>query len=75
MLTTENNMNELYVLQIRYTGDEDDVFLFRTKQDAELKVFEYFEEKPTRYKSLEELESIYFREDKGYFTITTQPIQ
>ncbi len=51
-------MNELYVLQIRYTGDEDDVFLFRTKQDAELKVFEYFEEKPTRYKSLEELESI-----------------
>jgi hypothetical protein len=73
MLTTENNMNELYVLQIRYSGEEDDVFLFRTEQDAELKVFEYFQEKQNI--TIEELESRYFGEDKGYFTITTQPIQ
>ena len=66
-------MNELYVLQIRYSGEEDDVFLFHTKQDAELKVFEYFQEKHNI--TIEELENRYFREDRGYFTITTQSIQ
>ena len=68
-------MNPVIVLQIRHSGEEDDVFLFQHLLDAHLKVFEYFNEKPSNYGSLEELEDIYFREDKGYFTITTQTIQ
>jgi hypothetical protein len=65
-------MNELYVLQIRYSGEEDDVFLFRHLKDAELKVFEYFQEEPSI--TIEELENWLWEIERGYFTITTQPI-
>ena len=66
-------MTEVYVLQIRFSGEEDDVFLFRCHHDAELKVYEYFGEGYTL--GIDELEQKHFTEDKGYFSITTQPIQ
>ena len=65
-------MNEVYVLQIRHSGEEDDVFLFRHLKDAELKVFEYFQEEPSI--TIEELENWLWEIERGYFTITTQPI-
>ena len=64
---------KVYVLQIRFSGEEDDVFLFQNHHDAELKVYEYFGEGYAL--GIDELEQKYFDEDKGYFTISTQTIQ
>lgn len=70
-------MSEVYVLQIRHSGEEDEVFLFRQLQDARLKVYDYFGEVCyfNTTKHLDELEERYFTEDKGYFSIYTATIQ
>ena len=71
----------IYVLKIRYSGEDDEVFLFRQLRDAQVKVYEYFGEPVPNWKnqfqteSLDDLEERYFAQDKGYFTITHQPIQ
>ena len=76
---------EVYVLQIRFSGEEDEVFLFRQLQDARLKVYDYFGEvcydcvgefpvTPTS-QHLDELEERLFTADKGYFSIYTTTIQ
>ena len=76
---------EVYVLQIRFSGEEDEVFLFRQLQDARLKVYDYFGEfyydwvgefpvAPTS-QHLSELEERLFTADKGYFSIYTTTIQ
>ena len=72
-----DTMNEVYVLQIRHSGEEDEVFLFRQLQDARLKVYDYFGEICyfNTTKHLDELEGRYFTEDKGYFSIHTTTIQ
>ena len=67
-------MNEVFVLQIRFSGEEDEVFLYRQLRDAKEKVFEYFGEK-LYDESLEDLEQRYFDQDKGYFSIYTTTIQ
>tara|TARA_R100000805_G_C3605787_1_gene106225 strand:+ start:511 stop:768 length:258 start_codon:yes stop_codon:yes gene_type:complete len=69
-----DTMNEVYVLQIRHSGEEDEVFLYRQLRDAKEKVFEYFGEK-LYDESLEDLEQRYFDQDKGYFSIYTTTIQ
>lgn len=67
-------MNEVYVLQIRFSGEEDEVFLFRHIDDAKAKVFDYFDEDINAH-TIDELEEQYFAEDKGYFSIYTTTIQ
>ena len=68
--------NQIYVLQIRYSGEEDKVFLFRHLQDARTKVFDYFgEQRINGSLALDELEQRYFDQDKGYFSIYTKTIQ
>ena len=74
---------EVYVLQIRHSGEEDEVFLFRYLKDARLKVYDYFAnydcvgEFPVAPTSqhLDELEERLFTADKGYFSIYTTTIQ
>ena len=71
-------MNELYVLQIRFSGEEDEVFLFRLLRDARAKVYDFFEEQPPKTitsKTIDTLEERYFTQEKGYFSIYTAPIQ
>ena len=71
-------MNEVYVLQIRFSGEEDKVFLFRHLRDARAKVYDFFGELPPKHiyrYDLEDLEERYFTQDKGYFSIYTTTIQ
>ena len=68
------NKDQVYVLQIRLSGEEDEVFLFRLLSHAKAKVFDYFDEDTSAY-TLDELEQRYFDQDKGYFSIYTTTIQ
>ena len=71
-------MNEVYVLQIRHSGEEDEVFLFRLLRDARAKVYDFFEEQPPETitsKTVDTLEERYFTQEKGYFSIYTATIQ
>ena len=70
-------MNEVYVLQIRFSGEEDEVFLFRYLRDARAKVYDFFEEQPPQTitsKTIDTLEERYFTQEKGYFSIYTATI-
>tara|TARA_Y100000592_G_scaffold45769_1_gene72727 strand:- start:365 stop:580 length:216 start_codon:yes stop_codon:yes gene_type:complete len=71
-------MNEVYVLQIRHSGEEDEVFLFRQLQDARLKVYDYFgleSPKTITQHNLDSIEEAFFTSDFGYFSIYTTTIQ
>ena len=72
-------MNEVYVLQIRHSGEEDEVFLFWLLRDARAKVYDFFGERVEEYvttqRSLDNLEERLFTQDKGYFSIYTATIQ
>lgn len=71
-------MNEVYVLQIRYSGEDDEVFLFRYLKDARAKVYDFFGEQTPQSitsHSIDKLEQRYFDQDKGYFSIYTTTIQ
>ena len=62
----------VYVLTIRNSGEEDDIYLFYHYKDACEQVFEYFDmlEKDTDpVKELNDLEEWLFEYDKGYFSI------
>ena len=63
-------MNKLvYVLQTRYSGEEDEVFLFTTKKAAEKHVFKYFEGYDHGLIDVEEFEEYLWSNDIGYFSI------
>ena len=69
---------KVYVLQIRHSGEEDEVFLFRLLRDARTKVYDYFGEQPLQpitSHNIDALEQQYFDQDKGYFSIYTTTIQ
>ena len=71
-------MNEVYVLQIRFSGEEDEVFLFRYLKDARLKVYDYFgleSPKTITQHNLDSIEEAFFTSDFGYFSIYTTTIQ
>mgnify|MGYP003125864968 CR=1 FL=1 len=73
-----HNKDEVYVLQIRYSGEDDEVFLFRHLKDARAKVYDFFGEQPPKHIEgyhLQYLEERYFTQDKGYFSIYTTTIQ
>ena len=69
-------MGDLYiwVLKIRHSGYEDDVYLFATQEQAELHARDYFRYKTTYVedfddKSIEEFEYFCIENDIGYFSI------
>ena len=68
---------QVYVLKIRESGYDDNIFVFRRLKDARAKVYTYFglpTPKKITTQNISELEAKYFEEDKGYFTITEQRI-
>ena len=69
-------MTHLYTLQIRYSEAEDDIYLFTTREKAELTVFEYFTQCGEEYPhmTLDEFEQHLFAADIGYFTIDYKEI-
>ena len=65
-------IQHVYVLKIRTSGEEDDVYVFHKYEDACYKAFEYFEMlmssiDPVR--DIDELKDWLFEVDKGYFKI------
>ena len=65
-------MTHVYTLKIRYSGEEDDVFLFHLLRDARAAVFEFFEEpvpSALTSKALDEFQEHLFSQDIGYFDI------
>ena len=70
--------DQVYVLQIRHSGEDDEVFLFRHLKDARTKVYDFFGEQTPKHIEgyhLEYLGERYFTQDKGYFSIYTTIIQ
>ena len=68
-------MTHVYTLKIRFSGEEDDVYVFSTKEKAEAKVFEYFEKSHLRQtRSIDELREHLFHLDIGYFDINLNRI-
>tara|TARA_R100000700_G_C3167829_1_gene142742 strand:+ start:381 stop:602 length:222 start_codon:yes stop_codon:yes gene_type:complete len=65
----------VYVLQIRYSGNEDDVYVFSTREKAEAMVYEFFEHIEEPRMKLDDFEEYLFSQDIGYFTIERQEIQ
>ena len=71
-------IQHVYVLKIRHSGEEDDVYVFYKHEDACYKAFEYFEmlmssTDPAR--DINDLEEWLFEYDKGYFQIFSTNIQ
>ena len=69
-------MDNLYiwVLKIRHCGEEDDVFLFASEQQAELYARDYFRDRTTYVedfddKDIEEFFYFCMENEIGYFTI------
>ena len=69
-------MNSLYiwVLKTRHSGEEDDVFLFASKEQAELYARDYFRDRTTYVedfddKDIEEFFYFCIENEIGYFTI------
>jgi hypothetical protein len=73
-----HNENQVYVLQIRWSGEEDEVFLFRQIRDARAKVYDFFRLATPDCLCQDNLDSIqeaFFDNDAGYFSIYTTTIQ
>ena len=68
-------MTHVYTLKIRYSGEEDDVYVFSTREKAEAKAFEYFE-KPNNWQdwNIDEFQEYLFSWDLGYFDIERNKI-
>ena len=62
-------MDYVYTLKIRYSGEEDDVFVFSTKEKAEAQVYEYFDHIEKPLMKLDDFEEYLFSQDIGYFDI------
>ena len=70
-------MTHVYTLKIRYSGEEDDVFLFHLLRDARAKVYDYFEKpRPSALtsKALDNFQEHLFSQDIGYFDIEHKKI-
>ena len=79
-------MTHVYTLKIRFSGEEDDVFVFSTREKAEAKVFEYFEDHAVDFSRVSTPDMIsscglinafqehLFSRDIGYFDINLNRI-
>ncbi len=61
--------NDIVVAQVRYFGDEDDVFLFSNDKLAEDYVYRYFEYTRDEVPHIDELYEQLSQKDIGYFSI------
>ena len=71
-------IQHVYVLKIRHSGEEDDVYVFNLYEDACFKAFEYFEmhmSSSDPVTDIDELEDWLFEYNKGYFQILSTNIQ
>lgn len=73
---TEKQM-KVYVLKARYYGEEDDVFLFDSRQKAEAAAYEYFHRfhKDEQFKTIDDFENYLAMQDLGYFSICNQEVE
>ena len=67
-------MTHVYTLKIRYSGEEDDVFVFSTREKAEAQVYAYFEHIEKPQMKLDDFQEYLFSQDIGYFDIEQQKI-
>lgn len=77
-MSQPNQPQQVYVLKIRFSGEEDDVYVFHEYKDACIQAFEYFEmmESDTDPQAqINELEEWLFEYEKGYFQIFSTNIQ
>tara|TARA_B100001113_G_C21099060_1_gene617932 strand:- start:108 stop:314 length:207 start_codon:yes stop_codon:yes gene_type:complete len=68
-------MNFVYVLKIRHSGDEDQVFLFDNMQKVNDAVFEFFQMDDQRHRGLDGFQYWLMDRDHGYFEVTTEIIR
>ena len=72
-------MRMAWVLKIRRSGDEDDVFLFDDLVKIRSVIFEYFDldmdELPSLHRSLDGLQDYLMQDDIGYFDVWREPIR
>jgi hypothetical protein len=68
-------MNFVYVLKIRHSGDEDQVFLFDNMQKVNDAVFEFFQMDDQRHRGLDGFQYWLMDKDHGYFEVTTEIIR
>ena len=71
-------IQHVYVLKIRHSGEEDDVYVFHEHKDACEKAFEYFEmlmSSTDPVRDINDLEEWLFEYDKGYFQIFSTNVQ
>ena len=69
-------MTHVYTLKIRYSGEEDDVFVFSTIEKANAYVFEYFEAVDLGHAdgNINDFQEHLFSLDLGYFDINLNRI-
>tara|TARA_Y100001973_G_C5207872_1_gene342960 strand:+ start:6045 stop:6386 length:342 start_codon:yes stop_codon:yes gene_type:complete len=69
---------KVYVLKARYYGEEDDVFLFDSRQKAEEAAFDYFHrfgEERQEFESFYDFVDYLADEEIGYLSIYNQEVQ
>jgi len=67
-------MDKIITLQIRYSGDDNIVYLCKTHAIAERIIRDWFSEYCTDNPSLEELEDYLWEKDIGYWQITEEVV-
>lgn len=77
--TQQNQPQPVYVLKIRYSGEEDDVYVFHKYGDACVKAFEYFDmlrdHTIPEDMDIKRLDEWCYDSDRGYFVIFHTNIQ
>ena len=66
-------VKDVYTLKIRYSGEEDDVFVYDSLQAAQSDVFDYFECYRFGH-DIDALQEHLFSKDIGYFDIEHKKI-
>ena len=68
-------MKMVYVLKIRRSGDEDEVFLFDNVHKVADVVFEFFDMEERRTMGLDGFQNWLFQQDIGYFDVSKELIR
>tara|TARA_B100000287_G_scaffold266083_1_gene250291 strand:- start:748 stop:954 length:207 start_codon:yes stop_codon:yes gene_type:complete len=68
-------MKMVYVLKIRKSGDEDDVFIFDNISGVADVVFDYFDAEDKRKMGLDGFQNWLFQQDLGYFDVWLEVVR
>ena len=68
-------MKMVYVLKIRKSGDEDDVFIFDNIGGVADVVFDYFDAEDKRKMGLDGFQNWLFQQDLGYFDVWLEVVR